>query len=90
MITTIMLVLWPVTILTYVIYNLYRKNVKIENMLLKQSSFINMVILTFRELTKTTDQIDARVWSQSDPELEALFNTVKELQEKIKDFLDNE
>ena len=90
MITTIMLVLWPVTILTYVIYNLYRKNVKIENMLIKQSSFVNMIILTFRELTKTTDQIDARVWSQSDPELEALFNTVKELQEKIKDFLDNE
>jgi len=90
MITTIMLVLWPVTILTYIIYNLYRKNVKIENMLIKQSSFVNMIILTFRELTKTTDQIDARVWSQSDPELEALFNTVKELQEKIKDFLDNE
>lgn len=90
MITTIMLVLWPVTILTYIIYNLYRKNVKIENMLIKQSSFINMVILTFRELTKTTDQIDARVWSQSDPELEALFNNVKELQAKIKDFLDNE
>lgn len=59
-------------------------------MLIKQSSFINMVILTFRELTKTTDQIDARVWSQSDPELEALFNNVKELQAKIKDFLDNE
>jgi hypothetical protein len=90
MITTIMLVLWPVTILTYIIYNLYRKNVKIERMLIKQSSFVNMIILTFRELTKTTDQIDARVWSQSDPELEALFNTVKELQEKIKDFLDNE
>jgi len=90
MITTIMLVLWPVTILTYIIYNLYRKNVKIENMLIKQSSFINMVILTFRELSKTTDQIDARVWSKSDPELEALFNTVKELQIKIKDFLENE
>jgi hypothetical protein len=49
-----------------------------------------MVILTFRELSKTTDQIDARVWSKSDPELEALFNTVKELQIKIKDFLENE
>jgi len=90
MITTIMIILWPTTILGWVIYNLYNKNVKLENAIVKQQRFINEILSTFKDLSKAVEQIDSKIWVQSDPELISLFDSVKEIQSKIKDFLDNE
>jgi hypothetical protein len=90
MITIVMIVLWPLTILFWVIYNLYSKNLKLENAIVKQQRFINEILSTFKDLNKAVEQIDSKIWVQSDPELISLFDSVKEIQSKIKDFLDNE
>jgi len=89
MITTIMIVLWPITILAWIIYNLYNKNIKLESTVISQQRFINDVLSTFKDLTRATEQIDSKIWVQSDPELVSLFDSVKEIQSKIKDFLDD-
>ena len=83
MITTIMIILWPTTILGWVIYNLYNKNVKLENAIVKQQRFINEILSTFKDLNKAVEQIDSKIWVQSDPELISLFDSVKEIQSKI-------
>jgi len=85
-----MFILWPVTIIFYVVYNLYNKNRKLENAIIKQNSFITEILSTFKDLTNATSQIDAKIWVQSDPELISLFDSVKEIQSKIKDYIENE
>ena len=90
MLTIIMFILWPATIIFYVVYNLYNKNRKLENAIIKQNNFITEILSTFKDLTKATEQIDAKIWVQSDPELVSLFDSVKELQSKIKDYIENE
>jgi hypothetical protein len=88
MFTIINAILWPLTILGFVIYNLYRKNVKLENSVIKQNNFITEILSTFKDLTKTTEKIDSTIWVQSDPELLSLFESVKQIQTKIKDYIE--
>jgi hypothetical protein len=90
MLTTIMLVLWPVTIVLYVIYNLFTKNKKLESVIIKQNNFIEAMLSNIKEIDKAVEKIDATIWVQSDPELLTLFDSVKQIQEKIKDYLTNE
>ncbi len=88
--TTIVTVLWIATILGFIIYNLYNKNVKLENTIIRQSNFINNMLTTIREVDKTVEKIDSTIWVQSDPELHALFDSVKQIQSQIKDYIENE
>ena len=90
MFTTIMVILWPITIFCYVIYNLYNKNRKLENLVIKQSRFIDSMLMTIKEVDKAVEKIDATIWVQSDPELLALFDSVKQIQSQIKDFIEND
>ncbi len=90
MFTLIMVILWPLTILSYVIYNLYNKNKKLENAVIKQNNFIDSMLLTIKEIDKAVEKIDSTIWVQSDPELHALFDSVKQIQSQIKDYLTNE
>lgn len=90
MLTTLMIGLWILTIVAYIIYNLYNKNVKLENSIIKQDAFINQILSTFKDLSKATEQIDSKIWVQSDPELISLFDSVKEIQGRIKDYIENE
>ena len=90
MFTTIMVILWPVTIFCYVIYNLYNKNRKLENLVIKQSRFIDSMLTTIKEVDKAVEKIDMTIWVQSDPELLSLFDSVKQIQSQIKDFIEND
>lgn len=90
MLTTILIVLWPVTIIGYVIYNLFNKNKKLENVIIKQNNFIEAMLSNIKEIDKAVEKIDATIWVQSDPELLTLFDSVKQIQSKIKDYLSNE
>ena len=85
-----MLILWPITIAGYVIYNLFNKNKKLENAIIRQNSFIDSILASIKDLDKAVEKIDATIWVQSDPELLSLFDSVKQIQSKIKDFVDNE
>ena len=90
MFTIIMVILWPITILAFIIYNLFNKNKKLENAIIKQNNFIDTMLSTIKEIDKAVEKIDSTIWVQSDPELHALFDSVKQIQSQIKDYLTNE
>jgi hypothetical protein len=85
-----MVILWPITILAFIIYNLFNKNKKLENAIIKQNNFIDTMLSTIKEIDKAVEKIDSTIWVQSDPELHALFDSVKQIQSQIKDYLTNE
>jgi hypothetical protein len=86
MITIISIVIWPFAIACYVIWNLYNKNVKLEEMLVKENEFIKNVLSLADNIDKTATKIDSTMWVSSDPELKEMFDQIKMMQENIKRF----
>ena len=81
--------LWVFTILGYIIWNLFQKNRKLEQMVLSQQFFINGIKDCMKDINKTADQIDAKIWVQSDPEFLLLMESVKEMQTKMNQFIED-
>lgn len=86
MITIISIAIWPITIIAYVIWNLYNKNVKLEEMLKRQDNFIRSVLGLADNIDKTAAKIDSTMWISGDQELKMLFEDIKAMQENIKQF----
>jgi hypothetical protein len=86
MITIIAIGIWPITIIAYVIWNLYNKNVKLESMIVKQNEFIKSVLGLADNIDKTAMKIDSTMWVSADPELKTMFEDIKAMQENIKQF----
>jgi hypothetical protein len=83
---TIALVLWFVTIFGAIVYNLYRKNKRLEEIVLNQSSFVNDTMSLLDEFNGLVNKIDMTMWVQSDPELLQLFETIKAVQARVQQF----
>lgn len=81
------LVLWLATIVGYVVWNLYNKNRKLEQMVLGQQIFIDGVKECMKEINAAANQIDSKIWVQSDPEFLSLMENVKIMQGKINEFI---
>lgn len=81
------LVLWIATLIGYVVWNLYNKNRKLENMVVNQQLFIDGVKDCMREINVAANQIDSKIWVQSDPEFLALMENVKAMQTRINEFI---
>jgi len=79
--------LWITTMVGWVIFNLYNKNKKLEQMANNYANFSNEMITLVREFDEVVNKIDSQIWVQSDPELLALFDKIKEMQRKSKEFL---
>ena len=82
------LVLWIVTIVGYVIWNLYNKNRKLERMVVSQQIFIDGIKDCMKEINTAANQIDSKIWVQSDPEFLALMENVKTMQNSINQFIE--
>ena len=82
------LVLWIATVVGYVIWNLYNKNRKLERMVVSQQIFIDGIKDCMKEINNTANQIDSKIWVQSDPEFLALMETVKVMQGRINQFIE--
>lgn len=78
--------LWVTSIIGYVIFNLYRKNKKMEDQLLLQQNFIRSFISSSRDIESMVNKIDSTMWVQSDPELLQLFESMKNLNELFKQY----
>jgi len=81
------LVLWIATIIGYVVWNLYNKNKKLEEMVVNQQVFIDGVKDCMKEINTAANQIDSKIWVQSDPEFLALMENVKVMQTRINEFI---
>lgn len=81
--------LWVLTILGYVIYNLYSKNVKLEQMVLNRDQTLRNLSDIINESDKVLKDVDRLGAFQSDDEIGFFFNTVKAIQETLNDFTTN-
>lgn len=88
LVTTISIAIWVLTIFGYVIWNLYNKNRKLERMAVNQQVFINGIKEAMREINTCANMIDSKLWVQSDPEFLSLMENVKQMQEKINNFIE--
>jgi hypothetical protein len=84
--TWLVIALWVLTVVGYIIFNLYQKNRKLENMVVKQQLFINEVMANYKEIDLLVDKIDKTLWVQSDPEFLQLIEEMKNLQGIIKQY----
>jgi len=80
--------LWVVTIIGYIIWNLYNKNKKLEQMVINQQAFIEGIKGCMKVVNETANQIDSKLWVQSDPEFLSLMENVKQMQTKINEFIE--
>ena len=81
--------IWVASVVTYVIWNLFQKNKKLEDMVLRQQYFINGIKDCMKEVNKAADQIDSKLWVQSDPEFLSLMENVKTMQASINNFIED-
>ena len=80
--------LWVVTIVGYIIWNLYNKNKKLEQMVINQQAFIDNIKGCMKVVNETANQIDSKLWVQSDPEFLSLMENVKQMQTRINEFIE--
>lgn len=80
--------LWVATVIGYVIWNLYNKNRKLERMVVNQQIFIDGIKDCMKEINAAANQIDSKIWVQSDPEFLALMENVKTMQNSINQFIE--
>lgn len=74
---------WVATILGYVIFNLYRKNVKLEEMLLQRDAILRDISSIIEESGRELEKVDRLGAFKSDDEIGFFFATVKGIQETL-------
>jgi hypothetical protein len=84
----IALIVWAVSIIGYIIWNLFQKNRKLESMVITQQLFIDNIKDCMKEINTCATQIDSKLWVQSDPEFLSLMENVKQMQTRINEFIE--
>jgi hypothetical protein len=82
----IMVAIWVCTIVGWVIYNLYQKNVKLETTVINQATFIASLQSLIGESDKALKALDDKIWLESDKELQTVFHNLKAIQEALNQF----
>lgn len=88
-ITWIAVSLWALTVIGWIIFNLFQKNKKLEKIVIDQQMFINECISSYKQIDLLADKIDKTMWVQSDPEFLGLMEEIKTLQATMKQYTDN-
>jgi hypothetical protein len=87
MVTTILnILLWVLTIIGYIIYNLYSKNVKLEEMVLERERTLETLSDIINESDRVLKELDKLGAFKSDDEIGFFFNNVKAIQETLNEF----
>ena len=81
--------IWVLSIIGYIILNLFNKNRKLEKMVINQQLFIDSIKGCMKEINTCANQIDSKLWVQSDPEFLSLMESVKEMQVRINEFIED-
>lgn len=82
----IMVIIWVVTVVGWIIYNLYQKNVKLETTVINQATFIANLQALIGESDKALKALDDKIWLESDKELQTVFQNLKAIQEALNQF----
>ena len=81
--------IWILSVIGYVIWNLFQKNKKQESIIITQQVFINSMKECMKEINVAANQIDSQIWVQSDPEFLNLMDNIKIIQSKINEFIES-
>jgi hypothetical protein len=82
----IMLGVWALTVVGWIIYNLYQKNIRLENTVISQANFIAGLQSLIGESEKAVKNLDDKIWLESDKELQQVFYNLKAIQEGLNQF----
>ncbi len=75
-----------ILIMSYVIYNLYTKNVKLEDALLKREALFIAMSDLIKSSDRKLEQVDKLGAFKSDDEVGFFFETIKEIQKQLNEF----
>ena len=75
----ITLALWIIIPLAYVVYNLYSKNKKMENIIIYQREFVKEFLSQSKVFSELVNKIDMTMWVNSDKDLQELFEKIKQM-----------
>ena len=75
-----------VLVLSYVVFNLYRKVTKQEDIINFQIDYLRKVSFLIQESKIYVEQLDEKGVFRSDDEIGAFFNFMKEIQDTINTF----
>ena len=81
-----MVALWAATVVGWIIYNLYQKNIKLENTVISQANFIAGLQSLIGESEKAVKNLDDKIWLESDKELQQVFFNLKAIQDGLNQF----
>lgn len=84
--TILNILLWVFTIIGYIIYNLYSKNAKLEQMVIEREQVLNNISEVINESDRVLKELDNIGAFKSDDEIGFFFNTVKAIQETLNEF----
>jgi hypothetical protein len=87
--TTIILInagILLLAVLFYVIWNLLRKNEKLEDAIKQRDNYIQNISIIMSESDKKLKEIDSRQIFESDDEIGWFFKGIKEIQELINEY----
>lgn len=84
--TVLNIALWFFTIIGYVVYNLYQKNVKLEQIVQDQNQLLDNLQTIVQESDRVLSEMDKRGIFKSDDEVGAFFKTVMEIQKLLNQF----
>lgn len=86
MFEVIMVAIWLLTIVGWVVYNLYTKNAKLETTVINQTLFIAGLQNLISESDRALKDLDDKIWLESDKELQTVFHNLKAIQEALNQF----
>ena len=72
--------------ISYIIWNLLRKNERQEDIINTQNEYIQTISTIMSESNKKIKEIDSKQIFQSDDEIGWFFNSIKEIQELINEY----
>lgn len=79
-ITILNIFLWVFSIAGYIIYNLYQKNIKLEEMVVKQDEVMQSLSAVTEESDRVLKGLDKLGAFKSDDEVGFFFETIKNIQ----------
>jgi hypothetical protein len=83
---TIAIILWAVTVLSYVIYNLWKQVNKLQEIAEKQAAFINETKTAVYNVTYMFDKIDEANTFRSNDYVGAMWEELKNLNDALKQY----
>jgi hypothetical protein len=76
-------------IIFYIIWNLMRKNEKLEDAINKRDEYIDSMSIIMSESNRKIKEIDSKQTFESDDEIGWFFKGIKEIQELINEYNTN-